>query len=268
MSGNEGRLPYYTPASLVEIRRGLAKVKPDYVRLLIEFNELKLSNDNAKEYALHGFGRRLSMLHQCIQNTFSICPPETQALSDYERRNLTINIQCFIFNLYGCLDNLAWVWVHEKQIKDKKGNALSKRLVGLTSRYEIVRSSFSQDFQDYLASRDSWLEQHLVDLRDSLAHRIPMYIPPSVVNKTVHDDLESRKAEALKNHDIEEYERLDLEQKSSAQFRPWITHSFSEHSKPRIIHPQVLNDWVTLVEFSEKFLDEIGHVQKLKKIAC
>jgi hypothetical protein len=43
-----------------------------------------------------------------------------------------------------------------------------------------VRTSLSQEFQDYLKALEAW---HLADLRQALAHRIPLYIPPYVIER-------------------------------------------------------------------------------------
>jgi hypothetical protein len=72
---------------------------------------------------------------------------------------------------YGCVDNLAWIWVHER------GIAVNRRHVGLRRHNKEVRNTFSPEFHSYLESLDSWFE-YLVDYRDALAHRIPLYIPP------------------------------------------------------------------------------------------
>jgi hypothetical protein len=87
-----------------------------------------------------------------------------------------IAIQAFTMNAFGCIDNIAWIWVHEKDIKNGNGTELQRKHVGL--RKPKVHDKLTKEFQAYLATRQDWFDS-LVDFRDSLAHRIPLYIPPT-----------------------------------------------------------------------------------------
>jgi hypothetical protein len=78
-------------------------------------------------------------------------------------------IQAFVMNCFGCLDNLAWIWVLEKDVKGKGGRELQPTDVGLGKKY--VLNSFSRQFRDYLDRRRDWFA-NLIGFRDSLAHRI------------------------------------------------------------------------------------------------
>src|SRR5664279_1765173 len=49
---------------------------------------------------------------------------------------------------FGCLENLAWIWVLEKNIRGKAGAALGRYDIGLGKQY--VRASFSPEFQTFL----------------------------------------------------------------------------------------------------------------------
>jgi hypothetical protein len=77
------------------------------------------------EYVRHGFLRRLGTLQRCIQNIYFAYPPER---SDIPSRNecvdLAINLQSFIFNVFGCIDNLAWVWAIENELTADLGGIL------------------------------------------------------------------------------------------------------------------------------------------------
>jgi hypothetical protein len=68
--------------------------------------------------------------------------------------------------------------VLEKDVKGKGGAELLPTEVGLGKKY--VRKSLTDAFRNYLDSRQDWLA-NLIDFRDSLAHRIPLFIPPYVV---------------------------------------------------------------------------------------
>ena len=92
-----------------------------------------------------------------IDRVFEKLPPE---LEEIPARNDIIDatsaIHSFVINAFGALDNLAWMWVFEKNVKDKNGKELDRRKVGLGSR--IVRRSFTREFVAYLDSRQDWFE--------------------------------------------------------------------------------------------------------------
>src|SRR5712691_8547084 len=106
---------FYTAEQLAQLQEGYYSVNPAYERLLGEYLSLALANEAAYEFVRHGFVRRLGTLKRCIENVYSVYLPER---CDKPTRNecldLAINLQSFIFNVFGCIDNLAWVWVKEK----------------------------------------------------------------------------------------------------------------------------------------------------------
>jgi hypothetical protein len=122
---------YFTTDQLNQLQEGYTGVNAGYEHLLSEYLSLTLTNDAAYEYIRHGFVRRLGTLKRCIENVFSIYPPErSDKPSRDECVDLAIDLQSFIFNVFGSIDNLAWIWVREKQIRDKKGPLLKFEWVG------------------------------------------------------------------------------------------------------------------------------------------
>jgi len=126
-----------------------------------------------------------------------------------------INIQAAIGNAYGCVDNLAWVWVHERGM----AQSIDRRHVGLRKHNKQVRSTLSAELRTYLDSLEGWFD-YLVDYRDALAHRIPVYIPPGCVQRkdlVKAKELENRETAALNALRPYEYERLDAAQRATAR---------------------------------------------------
>jgi hypothetical protein len=57
----------------------------------------------AKEFADHGVSRRLRMMVHCIEQVFTILPPErTENPSMEELIDAVVHIQAFIFNAFAC----------------------------------------------------------------------------------------------------------------------------------------------------------------------
>lgn len=186
----------------------------------------------AKEFAYNGFSRRLGTLIHCIDQVFEALPPTLQAIPKRDTvLSATTAIQSFVLNAFGCLDNLAWIWVEERPVLDKNGDPLNPLRVGLGKKNAEVRASFSPEFNGYLDSRQDWIDHHLKGFRDSLAHRIPLYIPPFFVdpkNADEYNRLEADSAAALAAHNPDGYDALQDEQEKLGFYRPWMTHSITE----------------------------------------
>jgi hypothetical protein len=253
--------PYYNPNQLAELQDGYYSVNPAYERLMGKYLSLRLTNEAAYEYVRHGFVRRLGTLKRCIENVYLIYPPErSDKPSRDECIDLAVNLQSFVFNVFGCIDNLAWIWVKEKPVYDNRGRPLRDQQIGLRVGCITVRETFSPEFQEYLVSRDGWFG-YLDNYRHALAHRIPLYIAPYTLHRSKldeHNELERRKQEARKRHDFDLSLMLDAEQEALGTFTPWMMHSFSENAAPVPFHYQLLADWNTVVEMADKFRAELG----------
>ena len=160
-----------------------------------------------------------------------------------------------MFNLFGALDNLAWIWVEEKGIKNEDGNQLREERVGLGKKHKQIRRTFSPEFRQYLNDNHEWFK-HLADFRHALAHRIPLYIPRYAIVDAKEYEILQKKKDAL-TADPDEYDRLTAEQMKRVQFLPVMKHSFSEKSKSVVFHPQVLSDFAMVEEIGKKMLQEL-----------
>jgi hypothetical protein len=89
-------------------------------------------------------------------------------------------------NLRGTLDNFAWCFLYEKEAC----------AVGLLSRMNI--DLFAKKFRELpsfvkiareISAHDDW-NKEVKERRDPVAHRIPLYIPPSIVD---HEEAERYK---------------------------------------------------------------------------
>lgn len=190
---------------------------------------------------------------------FDLLPPELDAIPEHDTVvDATIAIQSFVLNTFGCLDNLAWIFVYEKGVTKPDGTALDPQSISLGSK--TVRAKFSKGFSAYIDSRDDWFKG-IRDFRDALAHRIPLYIPPYIVTPDVVDEynrLERDSGEALRGRKLGEYDRLQAEQKKLGRFRPWMTHSRTENAHSIAFHPQLLADFNTIDEFGRNMLEELA----------
>ena len=256
----------FSKSELIKLEEAYAEIDNIFESLLVTYCMRRYASSHAKEFALHGFARRMKTMKRCIDNIYRICPPHNERkLASDNLNDLVINLQAFVLNVYGCLDNLAWVWSKESGLVNKKGGQLKNGEVGLTKKYDLVRKSFSLGFQNYLNSLDNWF-LHIEEFRHALAHRIPLYVPPYVSNEgevRKENDLETLRQTALKMHNFEEYERITSEIEALGRFEPFMTHSFSEKSPYVVFHAQIIADWKTVVQISENFLNELDGLKNI-----
>jgi hypothetical protein len=250
-------MPYYKPEDLAKLQENLGTIAYKYDRLLLAFSyHHRFKKENTWEYANHGFMRRVGTLRRCIENVFNLIPPATEERPDRNvLHDAQINVQSFFANVYGSLDNLAWIWVYERELE-----SIGRKRVGLRVQNTELRATFSEAFQEYLKSRDGWMD-HVIEYRDALAHRIPLYIPPGTVqprNVDAYNDLSVRIREVLYvRPNPPEYDRLSAEQEGLLVFQPVITHSVRETTAYFPFHAQMIADFLTVEEFGYKMLEEL-----------
>jgi hypothetical protein len=223
-------------------------------RLMLSYVHFPFKNDQARHYAAQGFGRRIQVIRHCIYNVFRIIPLGTTKVPSKTRLyDAQVNIQAFLANVYGIIDNLAWIWVFERDLK------IPRMRVGLGKDNKDVRKSLSSEMQKYLDGMDEWFE-YLGEFRHALAHRIPVYIPPGMVpqrNVDAYNELTIKLTDALNQMRPFDYQRLSSEQSKLLVFQPMIAHSTVETKAPYVFHPQMIADFLTVEGLGERVLAEL-----------
>jgi hypothetical protein len=256
---------YFSPEAQITLLEGHAAVQLEFRTLQAKYMSRNYKTDRGREYANHGFCRRLDESARAIDFVFTLLPPELDEIPDTENVvAATMFVQSFFLNSSGCLDNLAWIWVFETGLRYKNGNELDPKAVGLGPRYWFVRNSFSKPFRKHLKNRKPWFT-HIDEFRDSAVHGIPLYIPPYIVSEAHvqrHAELDAACIEAMRQGESEKYDELREEQKTLGTFRPWMSHSLTEDSPTVVFHYQLLQDYETIHEFGEKMLTELDLFEK------
>lgn len=245
-------MPMFSPNVLESLAETYASIPARNDALAQLYIVFQYKDKLGREYATHGYLRRLSMMAHCIEKVFALLPPERDALPDDEvLDDATICIHTFVMNVFGALDNLAWVWVREKAL------SISKNNIGLSRKCKEIRKSFSPEMRDYLFILDQWFD-HIVDFRDALAHRIPLYIPPYCVpsaNEAAYMALNARK---FATQDEREYRRTKAEQLELVAFQPVIKHTLEDKKPPVVFHYQLLQDFATVEDIGRKMVVELA----------
>ena len=179
---------YYSDANIKIFEDDRAHLRWRCLQLQQRFMQHQFGNERAKEFAFHGFSRRLYTLVRCIENTFCAIPPDLDEVPTQDQtQDVAIQVQAFIFNVFGCLDNLAWMWVLERNITKPDGTSLPPEWVGLRTQNKLVRETLGEELRTYLDGISGWFK-YLEVYRHALAHRIPLYVPPFSIVPNIMGD--------------------------------------------------------------------------------
>ncbi|HBM87410.1 MAG: hypothetical protein P1U69_11160 [Parvibaculaceae bacterium] len=251
----------YSENQIDELLMNASGVAQRANEVMLQYCFRDFKNEKAREFARHGFARRILTLARCVERVFEVIPPNQIEIPHRESvKDAEVYIQTMLFNVFGCIDNLAWIWVLETGVSRPDGKPLKPVDIGLRPNNKRVRRSFSIEFQHYLASCNEWFE-YLEGYRHALAHQIPPYIPPYMIDPTQADEYRSlgeKASHAFEDGDLAKYEDLQAEQMNLAHFDPVVAHSLFDGDRPVRFHPQVIADFMTVDELSRRIAQELG----------
>jgi hypothetical protein len=139
----------------------------------------QLTQENAKRYMKYGAGRRLDMIFSAYRAiTLTVLPDRVKPLSYDEQSSLSRDINIIYMNLRGTLDNFAWCFLYEKEARAV--GSFSRMNIDLFAKKFRALPSFVKIARE-ISVHDDW-NKEVKERRDPVAHRIPLYIPPSIVD--------------------------------------------------------------------------------------
>lgn len=248
----------------------------DYNRLRREIERLLLQlasqnrdfeDNTVRDHFFYGAGRRLRGLRKATENIYNLFPLETtQPLSEDVLMDVQINLHAFVINLYGIFENWAIAFTARHGLEQVVTNPMHRSFF----RREL-RSHLPDTLHSYVTSEafTTWRDKYLKNYRHSLAHRIPLYIPPAWFTEEEgvrYNELEEEKFELLLGWDgssevdnvLERVKAIEGQQENIGRPCPTFTHSFIENDEVEqvYLHPQLLSDLGVVVEFGQLYLQE------------
>lgn len=207
-----------------------------------------LTNDQAKYFMLHGAGRRLRMLHAAYQHIIDKVPPgRTDPLKHEEQQDLTIYVNIIYINARGLLDNYAWTLLYQKCPLQP----IIPRKVDLFGPSILDNDAF-RAISPELASHKDW-NKEVKERRDPVAHRIPSYMPSSLLvddaERKQWEDLATRRSQAAMSLEREAADQAFDKMENLGTFPCWFAHHPDEPVMP--IYPTLPTDLAHVVLISE-----------------
>lgn len=255
-------MQYYTPEALTQFDIELSKIPSRAQNLQELFVVRRYRSEAGAEYGKHGIGRRLPLISRCIYQIFSILPVTRTTLpNDDERQDATIFIQNLLIHIYAIVDNLAFVWMHERHIKKPNGQPIPNGQVGFNIDKKHIWASLPTELQDYFSEpvMTSWF-LYLENFRHTLAHRIPLYIPPYSIdpkNVDLYNSFDNEAVSMLRKKKFDEYERLIAKRDDLTFYRPLIAGSPTVEKRLIAFHAQVIADFITIEDIAKRVLEKI-----------
>jgi hypothetical protein len=247
----------YSPEQLKELDRGLPRAS-DALKHLVDTSLAQgmsvMFSPGSQQQIYHGAARRLNTIRRCIARIFELFPPERdELLSRDVLLDVQVYLQAFILNVSGVLDNWAWAFVLRHRLD------IDHRGVGLF-RLKTQRA-LPPEFREYLQSQrvKDWHEIYLKAGRDSLAHRIPQYVPPAFWTPADAERYRELEAELSQSLERREWERAseiqDKQQKLGSACAAFLGEPFrgGERRAPVVLHSQLIVDCLTVDEIGRRF---------------
>jgi hypothetical protein len=248
----------YSAEQIEELDMNFVTAGSDLLELYgntVQFGQA-LGSEKAKEHLLQGVARRLFVLRRCLIKVFELFPVSATApIGSDQLYEVQIYLHAFVINLYGIFDNYAWSFIHhhglEADFDDPRKVGLFKNRVQRYLPDEIRNYVQAQGIRD-------WHRDYLTNYRDALAHRIPLYVPPSVLNPDQEARFRALEGEINIASQARDWDRRDMlfaEQSQVGTPCFSFVHSFSGTGKVRdvLLHPQMLCDSMTVVAFGNLY---------------
>jgi hypothetical protein len=192
----------------------------------------ELTNGKAQQYLRYGVGRRLRMILVAYCGVFdTIGPDRKEPLPLNEMAAVSRDLNIIYINIRGALDNYAWCIYHERE--------MSKTFKRVQTQVGLFHGLFLSDA--HLANLKSVLEEHidwnddLKSRRDPSAHRLPLYVPPAILNEAEaarHEAIWTERQEAIQKGEYERDTELANEQHRLGTFRPHFLHDPDDGGLP------------------------------------
>lgn len=217
----------------------------------------KFNDKQARKFATQGFVRRLRYLEHAVRKIFYLYPPNSRGADRDAVQETELFLQAFVMNVFGAIDNLAWVWTLERGITKPDGQLLNRTEVVFDGqKAKTLRANLTPVVLKEIEEASDWFSA-LRDYRDGIAHQIPIYIPrlvsPKVADRwrEIDRDIE----QAIVENDIDLFEELMSEQYRTGDYGSLM--ALCDKHAPLMLHPQIICDLATVTNLGEKIFSEL-----------
>lgn len=200
-------------------------------------------SEQARYYILYGVARRLSMMRVSYSEILRCIPTDrTEPLNADETATVERDINIIYINIRGALDNYAWCLLH--QTTTDKTRKLAPAKVGLFAK-EFMADANLADLRPKLSDFSAW-HTELKDRRDPAAHRIPLSVPPCVLNPEEASRYAALSLQIFTAKSEQDRNALNAQQRKIGTFSPYFVHHPDVPGTP--IYPTLPQDIANLMK--------------------
>jgi hypothetical protein len=220
----------------------------------------RLSNADAARHITSGFDRRLLMIQSSrVRLRERATRARTPPPSPYEIEELNVHINSYYINLRGCLDNIAWAMQYEFSLlpgvtEAKGGNRQRINLFG--KEFLLALEKRDTALVDKIRTFSQW-ELELRELRDPVAHRVPLSLVGGILAEDKREEFELlQKRAAAPREELEGLPRSHYVQAAYnlLQYAPLLQVTSNKGVPAREIPEQVANDHTNFLSVCEPAL--------------
>lgn len=222
-----------------------------------------IQNEKAKEHMLYGVSRRLRLLLANIIEIISIASVQRKKpLIEDEQTKLSLHLNSLYLHIRGCLDNLAWCLIYEYKLLDidkKEEYEIGQKANIFGVKFLEQLSGIAPKIVECLKDNLEW-NSELKMLRDPVAHRIPIYAVPALLNISDSDKYKKISVEAnaaLSEGKFELCGRLFEELNNIGDYEPYFAYSPTENNTLKKVYPQVGEDVAKVLDIIDVVTDHI-----------
>jgi hypothetical protein len=222
------------------------------------------TSPNARRHFNEGFVRRHYMLQSSRLFLSQHCRQgRKEPLSPYEATDCAIHLNAYYLNLRGTLDNLAWVLQYEWQLLAgvmEEGGRGRQACSLFGPRFLAALKSQQPKLASVLEQHGHWASE-LAELRDPAAHRVPIYVPPSVITSQEQVDkfrrIEAQADAAPSERGDRPISEIYREAQAVADFAPVMIISTPQGLEMRLISEQVRYDHDKYLTIARAIVDAL-----------
>lgn len=232
----------------------------------IQIKSLKLPtyllNQKAQKYLRFGYAIRLSNLVASRNELFQLLQKDAGTYVDTTLHTLYIN--SIYINMFGALDNLAWVLQHEFNLVEGVTENRNRKKIRLFAQEwtKALKQKDEKIVQDIDKFKE-WYEES-TDFRDSSAHRMPLYCPPAIqFGEDSAENLMLQKK--LDDMDVNDESYMDsfLAVNMKGIYKSWFGVNSEENTTFYSLDRVVFDDYKSFLELSDLIMEWIAKINRL-----
>lgn len=257
-------MSYYTDEQIKDYENNLREWLRRSEQLTDTAISYSFKNPSTEEYLKQGFVRRLQYLEHAMYRLADIYPPNSVKASRDTIRDAELLLQSYVMNVFGAIDNLAWVWALERGVTRPNGKKLAPmEIVFNGPKAKVLLASLTPSLTVVINDAEKWFKA-LRAYRDGVAHQIPIYIPRLLNKKQLKKAAELKVAidDAILACDYKLMSELMDISHQLGDYGPQM--ALNGQQIRMYIHPQMVCDLATVVNLGEVMFSELVKSSTLK----